>query len=55
MGYPKLICDTDMRNFGIQHDSFNPDFDIFTFEKEGMKLFVVSGEYRFTLLGIRLV
>jgi hypothetical protein len=53
--YPKVICDTDMRGFGIPHDNFNPDFDIFTFENAGMKLSVVSGEYRFTLLGIRLV
>jgi len=54
-GFPKVICETDMRGFGILHNSFNPDFDIFTFEKEGMKLCVVSGEYRFALLGIRLV
>ena len=52
--YPKVNCDTDMRGYRIPHSSFNPDFDVFTFEKESMTLWINSGKYRFGLSGIRL-
>lgn len=56
MDYPKVTFNTDiMRGFGIPCGSFDPNLDIFTFEKECMKLCVVSGEYRFALSGIRLI
>jgi hypothetical protein len=54
--FPKVEFNADiMRSFGIPYGSFDPNWDTFTFEKESMKLCVVSGENRFALSGIRLV
>jgi len=44
-----------MKSFGIPYGSFDPDWDIFIFEREGMKLRLVAEKHGFVLSDIRLV
>jgi hypothetical protein len=54
--FPILTCDLGiMMSFGIPHGSFNPNFEIFSFKREGMELRLIADKDGFTLSGIRLV
>jgi len=54
--FPIVECESDiMKSFGIPYGSFDPDWDIFIFEREGMKLRLVAEKHGFVLSDIRLV
>jgi hypothetical protein len=52
--FPILTFDLGiMKSFGIPHGSFNPNFEIFSFKREGMELRLIAAKNGFTLSGIR--